>query len=172
MLAGTFALLALGACGADDATTEPEPASVPTTPAIELFVTEDRVHVGVAGLYDDQGATLLAFDAGEQDCIRSTAGLGLPAAGPDGTSPVTVDDPDDEQVLAEAVVACVDFARLRAHVLDQLADQPALDGVDGACIDEELDALRTQPDVVAAVLRGDESGRPVIARIVAENCTA
>ena len=85
--------------------------------------------------------------------------------------PGTFPDADNEQIVAEIVIACVPIERYASVVVDQLAQQPALEDVDRACIEREVATLQETPDVLAAVLRGDENGIPAVAGAAAVNCS-
>lgn len=154
----TSATLA-GGCGDDGPAAGPDTsgpdltAPARTAPDLELFVTEDRVRVEPTGIVGEDGSVLVAFESVETACI---GGQGA--------------DPADEQAVAEAVVSCVAFDRLRPVVRTQLVDQPVLEGVDPSCLDIEVDLLTSQPEELAAVLRGDENGRPAVAGAMAANC--
>jgi hypothetical protein len=156
-----------GSTGAPNATTEPAPA---TTSPFEIFVTEDRVRVGLQGIFDDTAVQLVTFTAEEQACIDQAGAAAPGLAGLAIAPPGTVDDPDTEQVIAEIVVGCLPIDRLADVVVDQLSAQPALAGVERSCIQREVRTLATQPDVLAAVLRGDENGLPAVAGSIEDNC--
>jgi hypothetical protein len=162
---------AAGACS-DDGESSPASTTPPaTTTPFEIFVTEDRIQLSLRGVFDADGANLVSFSADEQSCIMGTAAetTGLETIG--AAAPGSLDDADLEQALAEIVVSCVAVDRFTGVVVDQLVPQPALEGIDRACIEREVDSLQDTPDVLAAVLRGDENGLPQIAGTAAENCS-
>jgi hypothetical protein len=159
--------LTAGACSDGGDSAGPTTTVPPTTSPFEIIVTEDQIAVGLQeGIFGPDGQLLLTYTPDEQACInRADARVGVLVA-PPGTFP----DPDMEQTVAEVVIGCVAIDRFATVIVEQLVRQPALEGVDPACIEREVLSLQDTPDVLAAVLRGDQDGVPAVAGAVAANC--
>ena len=160
--------LTLGACS-DDGESSPSSTTAPvTTSPFEIVVTEDQVFVGLQeGIFGPDGQLLVTYTPDEQACIDRAD----PFPDANVVPPGTFEDPDNEQIVAEIVIGCVAIDRFSAVIVDQLLLQPALEDVDRACIEREVASLQDTPDVLAAVLRGDQDGLPVVAGTAAENCS-
>jgi hypothetical protein len=158
-------LLAPIACtGGDGDASEPVDTADTTSTsstAPDLVIVEDVVSLGLDGIRTADGAVLLAYTDAERACIAAGAS-GVVAA---------PDDPDAEQVIAEAALGCLGFDRIAPLVTDQLAAEDDLAGVDPTCMAREVSSLQDTPDILAAILRGDPDTISVIARTASINCT-
>jgi hypothetical protein len=164
--------LAAGACTDEGESSSPSTTAPNTTSPFEIVVTEDRIAVGLQeGVFGPDGQLLVTYTSDEQACIGAAAADAPGLAGAAIVPPGTLPDPDMEQTVAEVVIGCVALDRFSGVIADQLAQQPALEGVDRACLEREVASLQDTPDVLAAVLRGDQDAIPVIAGTAAENCS-
>jgi hypothetical protein len=174
--AALLILAVLAACSDDEPTSSSSDgsgATAPTTMArlgttlpAEAGIVEDLVVVRRDGLHSVDGTVLVAFDEQERACIEAAVDdvpellQTQPAGGDTGL----------EETLAEIVVGCVDIERIGPVVVEELVPNLALEGVDRACIEQEVATLQDSPEELAAVLAGDPSGIAAIARVIAANC--
>ena len=114
--------LAAGGCSDDGESSAPSTTAPTTTSPFEVVITEDQIAVGLRKAYSIAGGE--PRDLTPQTSNSASSVAPIHSRGADVVPPGTFPDPDNEQIVAEIVIACVPIERYASVIADQLAQQP------------------------------------------------